>query len=214
MNGSSPVSHMNWLVSCKTTFYIETIASPYQQSYIDVREVPKGFSISDFIKDIVRGIYFTPSSSSSIAEQPLLIVRRHLILNIAYQRDPHFSRVVAAQHIADEASLDLHLHLHLTVSITTTSTKSPPSPTGREIRKLTISKAPLKTPQRIFEYHNSSCALPSSGNSTKSANGFSSNTSPKLFPSWLHPVTVGVTFMKTLNPTLLITSAVSRKVVQ
>jgi hypothetical protein len=141
----------------------------------------------------------------------LLIIRRHFILDIPYQRNPHLSRVVAAQNIANKASLNLHLHLSHSQQEFHTDTTSPPT---AEEGQHTISNAPLTTPLKIFEYHNSSCALPSSGNSTKSANGFSSNTSPKLFPSWLQPVTVGVTFMKTLNPTLLITSAVSRKFAQ
>ena len=46
-----------------------------------------------------------------IQETGLLVIRRHLILNVAYQRNPHFSRVVAAQDVANKASFHLHLHL-------------------------------------------------------------------------------------------------------
>ncbi len=65
----------------------------------------------------------------------------------------------------------------------------------------TISRAPLSIPQNIFENHNSSCALPSSGNSTKSARGFSSNIKENCFPSLVQFVTVGVILRKILNPT-------------
>lgn len=43
----------------------------------------------------------------------LFIVRRHLVVNIADQRDSHLGAVVAAKHIADEMGLDLHLYLQL-----------------------------------------------------------------------------------------------------
>lgn len=65
----------------------------------------------------------------------------------------------------------------------------------------TISKAPLSTPQKIFEYHNSSCARPSSGSSTKSARGFSSNINENCLLSLVQFVMVGVTLRKILNPT-------------
>lgn len=68
--------------------------------------------MSDFVTSIAGGIY-----SFIVAQAFLLIIRRHLILNIPYQRDSHLSSVVAAQHIADEASLNLHLHLYPAVSI-------------------------------------------------------------------------------------------------
>ena len=41
---------------------------------------------------------------------PLLIIRRHLIINIPHQAHPHLRRIVPPQHIADEVRLDLHLH--------------------------------------------------------------------------------------------------------
>lgn len=68
---------------------------------------------------------------------------------------------------------------------------------------LTISSAPLRTPQSMFEYQSSFCALPSSGNSTKSANGFSSKINENCLLSVVQFVTVGVMFRKTLNPTYL-----------
>lgn len=66
----------------------------------------------------------------------------------------------------------------------------------------TISRAPLSIPQKIFENHNSSCARPSSGNSTKSARGFSSKTKENCLASLVQFVTVGVILRKILNPTL------------
>jgi len=39
-----------------------------------------------------------------------LIIRRHLIVDIANQRYPHLRRIVAPQHIANEMCLYLHLH--------------------------------------------------------------------------------------------------------
>jgi hypothetical protein len=65
----------------------------------------------------------------------------------------------------------------------------------------TISRAPLNTPQKMLEYHNSSCALPSSGNSTKSARGFSSKINENCLLSLVQLVIVGVMLRKILNPT-------------
>jgi hypothetical protein len=72
--------------------------------------------------------------------------------------------------------------------------KSTPSFSNRN----TISNAPRMTPQRTFEYHKSSYG-PSSGNSTKSATGFSSNIKEKDFSSAAHEVTVGVMLRYILN---------------
>ncbi|KAI6804622.1 hypothetical protein KC361_g220 [Hortaea werneckii] len=92
---------------------------------------------------------------------------------------------------------------------------------------LTISNAPRITPQRILLYHSSSCARPSSGNSTNSASGFSSKTNVNAcgLPPWpwafsspaggpCQFLISGVTFRNILNPTLLIISATSRKLAQ
>jgi hypothetical protein len=65
----------------------------------------------------------------------------------------------------------------------------------------TISSAPLNTPQKIFEYHNSSCARPSSGSSTKSAKGFSSKIRENCLLSLVQFVIVGVMLRNILNPT-------------
>ncbi len=40
----------------------------------------------------------------------LFIIRRHLIVDVAYQRYPHLCGIIAPQHIADEMCLYLHLH--------------------------------------------------------------------------------------------------------
>lgn len=65
----------------------------------------------------------------------------------------------------------------------------------------TISSAPRSTPQKILEYHSSSCARPSSGNSTKSASGFSSNTRENCLLSLVQFATVGVMLRNILKPT-------------
>ncbi len=65
----------------------------------------------------------------------------------------------------------------------------------------TISRAPLKIPQNIFEYQSSSWALPSSGNSTKSASGFSSNIKENCLLSVVQLAIVGVMLRNILNPT-------------
>lgn len=65
----------------------------------------------------------------------------------------------------------------------------------------TISSAPRSTPQKMFEYHSSSWARPSSGSSTKSARGFSSKTSENCLLSFVQFVMVGVMLRKILNPT-------------
>src|SRR5687767_14447311 len=66
---------------------------------------------------------------------------------------------------------------------------------------LTISKEPLRTPHSMFEYHSSFWARPSSGNSTKSPSGFSSNTKENCLLSLVQFVTVGVMLRKILKPT-------------
>lgn len=43
----------------------------------------------------------------------LLVVRRHLIVDIADQRYPHLSGVVAPENITDEMCLNLHVDLFL-----------------------------------------------------------------------------------------------------
>lgn len=41
---------------------------------------------------------------------PLLIIRRHLIINIPYQTNPHLRRIIPPQHITNKMRLNLHLH--------------------------------------------------------------------------------------------------------
>lgn len=65
----------------------------------------------------------------------------------------------------------------------------------------TISSAPRSTPHKMLEYHSSSWARPSSGSSTKSANGFSSKTSENCLPSLVQFVIVGVMLRNILKPT-------------
>lgn len=65
---------------------------------------------------------------------------------------------------------------------------------------LTISRAPRSTPHSMFENHSSSCARPSSGSSTKSANGFSSNSNENDLLSAVQFVMVGVMLRKILKP--------------
>ena len=64
----------------------------------------------------------------------------------------------------------------------------------------TISKAPLRTPHRMFENQSSSWDLPSSGSSTKSASGFSSNIRENCLLSGDQLATTGVMFKKILKP--------------
>lgn len=65
---------------------------------------------------------------------------------------------------------------------------------------LTISNAPLSTPHKILENHSSSWARPSSGNSTKSASGFSSNNNENCLLSLVQLTIAGEIFRKILNP--------------
>ena len=131
----------------------------------------------------------------------LLLLRWHFIFNISHQRYPHLCRIVTPQNIANKMRFDLHLNLKgyarmwaLVAYRTTMRNNSRPS-------LLTISKAPRRTPHKILENHNSSCALPSSGNSTKSASGFSSKTRENWLLSLVQLVTVGEMLRKILNPT-------------
>lgn len=67
--------------------------------------------------------------------------------------------------------------------------------------KVTISSDPRSTPHRMLENQSSSWARPSSGNSTKSARGFSSKINENWLLSLDQLVTVGATFRKILKPT-------------
>ena len=42
---------------------------------------------------------------------PSLVVRRHLVVDVADERYPHLRRVVATKHVAGEVRLHLHVHL-------------------------------------------------------------------------------------------------------
>ena len=117
------------------------------------------------------------------------IIWWHLILHVSQESNLHLSGVVASEDITDVVSLYLHLHLQRS---------------ELEVRQRmgrgTISRDPLRMPHKIFEYHNSSWALPSSGNSTKSASGFSSKTRENCLLSGDQFVTIGVILRKILNP--------------
>jgi hypothetical protein len=122
----------------------------------------------------------------------LFVVRRHLVLDVPNKSDPHLSNVVASECIAHEMGLDRHLYLQRHEQV------------GRSSDwriDLTISSAPRNTPQRMLENQSSSWARPSSGSSTKSARGFSSNNNENCLLSAVQFVTVGVMFRKILNPT-------------
>lgn len=43
----------------------------------------------------------------------LLVIRWHLVVNVADQRYPHLSGVVASKDITDEMCLNLHVNLYL-----------------------------------------------------------------------------------------------------
>lgn len=128
-----------------------------------------------------------------------VFIRRHLVVDVFDKRYTHLCAVCAAESVADEMSFNLDLYLMVkckrhacenavfcNCSISTS--------------RLTISSAPLSTPQSMLEYQSSSCAFPSSGSSTKSASGFSSRMSENCLLSVVQFVIVGVMFKKTLNP--------------
>lgn len=132
------------------------------------------------------------AESSSPASPPAsLVVWRHFVVNVADERYSHLSRVVAPENVANEVCLDLHVYLlsQLAQSMT------------HLLGSLAISSEPLSTPTSMFENHNSSCARPSSGSSTKSASGFSSKISENCLLSLDQFVIVGVIFKKILKPT-------------
>jgi hypothetical protein len=122
------------------------------------------------------------------------IIWRHFIVYEPYQRDSHLGIIIAPKYVADEVCLDLHCNL---ISYNRVS-RSYVVTCGSVF---TISKAPLRTPHRMFEYQSSSCARPSSGSSTKSARGLSSKMRENCLLSLVQLVTVGVMLRKILNPT-------------
>jgi len=121
----------------------------------------------------------------------LFVIRRHFVVDVTQQRDSHLSSIVAPQDITDIICFDLHLNLpRVNQWIRRKSRMS----------EQTISNAPLRMPHSMFEYQSSSCARPSSGSSTKSANGFSSKIKENCLLSAVQFMTVGVMFRKILNP--------------
>lgn len=140
-------------------------------------------------------IHFVPNGQlqqlGSIAIN-LFIASRHLIINISDQRYAHLCTLIPPQDVTDEVSINLHLHLERSLSI---------GIFHLILTVLTISNAPLRTPHSMLEYHNSFWARPSSGSSTKSPNGFSSNTRENCLLSLVQLVTVGVILRNILKPT-------------
>lgn len=63
--------------------------------------------VSNFPRKILKKSARTPV----VMQLSLLFLWRHLVLNVSYERDPHFGRVIAAQHITHKVCLDLHLNL-------------------------------------------------------------------------------------------------------
>lgn len=49
--------------------------------------------------------------TNAIPHPSSLFLRRHLVLNVSYQRHSHLCRVIAAEHITHKVCLDLHLNL-------------------------------------------------------------------------------------------------------
>lgn len=93
--------------------------------------------------------------------------------------------------------LDLHVDLGRGEYVVYTQCYGSPQPHA----ELTISNAPRRTPTSMLENHSSSCARPSSGNSTKSASGFSSKMSENCLLSLDQLEMVGVMLRKILKPT-------------
>jgi hypothetical protein len=126
---------------------------------------------------------YDTSFPALVSKLTSIISSRCFFFNKPFKRDPHLCPIMTFQHIAHK--LCMHIQLYLQIN---------PSFSNRN----TISNAPRMTPQRTFEYHKLSYG-PSSGNSTKSAKGFSSNIKEKDFSSAAHKVTVGVMLRYILN---------------
>ena len=110
------------------------------------------------------------TNARPIPDTRSLVIWWEFVVDVSYQGDPHLGRIISSQDITHKARLNLHLDLQLSASFLTIQRSSP-----------TISKAPFKIPQRMLENQSSSCERPSSGSSTKSASGFSSNCKGELF---------------------------------
>ena len=128
------------------------------------------------------------------------IIWGHLIVNVSDEGYSHLCCVIASKNITDEVCFDLHVDLD-TISASKLCLKYMHEIIRASTRSITISSAPLNTPTSIFENHNSSCARPSSGSSTKSAKGFSSNMRENCLLSLDQFVILGVMFKKILKPT-------------
>ena len=129
------------------------------------------------------------TNARPIPDTRSLVIWWEFVVDVSYQGDPYLGRIISSQDITHKARLDLHLDLQLSASFLTIQRSSP-----------TISKAPFKIPQRMLENQSSSCERPSSGSSTKSASGFSSNVRENCLLSLVQFETVGVIFRNILNP--------------
>ena len=150
-------------------------------------------------------LYYYRSNARRLSTLPgldSLVIWWHLILDVSDQWNPHLRRVVTPQHVTHEVCFYLHLYLPRNKRQDRLNKKE--TENGRKriiVPSLTISSVPRSTPHKILENQSSSCARPSSGSSTKSANGFSSNTRENCLLSLVQFVTVGVMFRKILKPT-------------
>lgn len=64
-----------------------------------------------FISSHLKGYQRQSSQNADSDAHMLLLLWRHLILNVSYKRDPHLGRVIAAEHITHKVRFDLHLNL-------------------------------------------------------------------------------------------------------
>lgn len=106
----------------------------------------------------------------------LVFANGNLFFKILYQLYPNLSSLVSPQHVRHEFCLHLHLDLQATKRVDDISGDGWHS--EKVDIELTISREPLNTPHKTLLNH-SPPSNASSGNSTNSANGFSSKVREK-----------------------------------
>jgi hypothetical protein len=89
---------------------LELAGYPYTSSHQNDHEAGCESTLIPIYQNFAHNILDQSERHYSICMHPSLIVSRHFIINIPYQRYPHLRRVITPQHITDEMCLYLHLH--------------------------------------------------------------------------------------------------------
>jgi hypothetical protein len=89
---------------------LELTDSTYTSSHQNDHKASCESTLIPIYQSFAQNILDQSERQYSICMHPSLVVSRHLIINIPYQRYPHLRRVITSQHITDEMRFYLHLY--------------------------------------------------------------------------------------------------------